>query len=318
MKSKIMTMDKAIKEFVRDGDVVYLGGFIQHEPYAAIHEIIRQRKKGLTVSSCAGMIALDQLIGAGCLDRVITTYTWNPLPKPAHALRRCMEKGIPHEIQMEEYSILSLTLSYFAGALDLPFVATKTLMGSDLAKNPSFLGENKLKIIESPFNGEKVCLVPPLKHDIGIMQVQRADNFGNAQAWGVMGDSKYGINSCSRVIICAEEIVDTEVIKRDPGRTIIPGFKVSAVVEEPWGSHPSYVTGCYDMDWRYFSFYDKATETLDGFENYLKEWVYGVKDRSEYIKKIGKKNLDALKPKPWSGNPVDYGYCAQYQEDYVS
>jgi len=317
MKSKIMTMDKAIKEFVRDGDVVYLGGFIQHEPYPAIHEIIRQRKKGLTGSSCAGMIALDQLIGAGCLDRVITTYTWNPLPKPAHAFRRCLEKGIPHDVKIEEYSILALTLSYFAGALDLPFVATKTLMGSDLAKNSSFLGDNKLKTIESPFNGEKVCLIPPLKHDIGIIQVQRADSIGNAQAWGVMGDSKYGINSCSRVIICAEEIVNTEVIKRDPGRTIIPGFKVSAVVEEPWGSHPSYVTGCYDMDWRYFSFYDKATETLDGFENYLKEWVYDIKDRSEYIKKIDKKNLDVLKPKPWSGNPVDYGYCAQYQEDYL-
>ncbi|MFH1624409.1 MAG: CoA-transferase [Pseudomonadota bacterium] len=318
MKSKIIPMDRAIKEFLSDGDVVYIGGFIQHQPYAAIHEIIRQRKKGLTVSTCAGLIALDLLIGAGCVDKVITTYIWNPLPKPAHAFRRCIEKGIPHEIQMEEYSILSLTLSYFAGALNLPFIATKTLMGSDFTNYSTFLGENKLRIIESPFNGEKVCLIPPLRHDVGIIQVQRADKEGNAQTWGIMGESKYGINSCSKVIICAEEIVDTEVIKRDPGRTIIPGFKVSAVIEEPWGSHPSYVTGYYDIDWRYFSFYDGATETVERFEGYLAEWVYGVKDRKEYIRKMGRKNLDALRPKSWSGKSVDYGYCDKYQEDYLS
>jgi len=317
MKSKIMTMNKAIDEFIKDGDVVYLGGFIQHEPYAAVHEIIRQGKKELTVSKSAGMIALDQVIGAGCASRIITTYVWNPLPRPAHALRRSIEKGIPHRIQIEEYSILSLTLSYFAGALDLPFVASKTLLGSDLMECSGFLGENKLRIIESPFNGEKVCLIPPLKHDVGIIQVQRADSTGNAQAWGLIGDSKYGINSCSKVIICAEEIVDTEVIKKDPNRTIIPGFKVSAVVEEPWGAHPSYVSGYYDMDWRFFSFYDKATETLEGFEDYLKEWVYGVEDRSGYMKKIGKKNIGELRPKPWSGNAVDYGYCHKHQEDYL-
>ena len=180
MKDKRTTMDEAIKQFVDNGDVVYLGGFIQHEPYAAIHEIIRQKKRDLTVSKCAGMIALDQLIGAGCVNKVISTYIWNPLPKPAHALRRCIEKGIPHEIQMEEYSILSLSLSYFAGALDLPFIATKTLMGSDFTRHSSFFGENKFKIIESPFNGEKVCLVPPIKHDVGIIQVQRSDSQGNA------------------------------------------------------------------------------------------------------------------------------------------
>ncbi len=318
MKSKIMTMREAIRAFVNDGDVVYLGGFLQHEPYAAVHEIIRQEKRRLTVTKSAGMIALDQMIGAGCIDKVISTYIWNPLPKPAHALRRCVEKEIPHKIQMEDYSFLSLTLAYFAGALDLPFVATKTLLGSDFTKHSSFLGENKLKIVESPFNGEKVCLIAPLKHDVGIIQVQRVDKEGNAQAWGLMGDSKYGINSCSKVIICAEEIVDTEVIIKDPSRTIIPGFKVNAVVEEPFGAHPSYVSGYYDMDWRYFSFYDKATETLDGFEDYLKEWVHGVKDRSEYMKKIGKKTLEDLKPGPWSGSPVDYGYCGRFQEDYVS
>jgi glutaconate CoA-transferase subunit A len=317
MDSKIITIKEAITDLLHDGEVLYLGGFLQHEPYAAVHEIIRQKKKGLTVSKCAGMIALDQLIGAGCVDKVISTYIWNPLPKPAHALRRCIEKGIPHKIEMEEYSILSLTLAYFAGALDLPFVAAKTLLGSDFPQHSSFLGENKMKIIESPFNGEKVCLIPPLKHDLGIIHVQRADSFGNAQTWGIMGDSKYGINSCSKVIICAEEIVSTEVIKRDPNRTIIPGFKVNAVVKEPWGGHPSYISGYYDIDWRHFSFYDKATQTLDGFENYLREWVYGVKDRNEYINKIGKDKLDELRPKSWNSNPVDYGYCSKFQGDYL-
>ena len=318
MKSKVMSMDKAIREFVDDGDSMYLGGFIQHEPYAAIHEIIRQGKKRLTVSKCAGMIALDHLIGAGCAEKIITTYSWNPLPKPTHAFKRSLEKGIPCKIELEEYSILFLTLSYFAGACDLPFIASKTLMGSDMARHSSFLGENKVKVIESPFNGEKVSLIPPLKHDVGIIQVQRADMEGNTQAWGVMGDSKYGINSCSKIIVCVEEIVDTEVIMRDPTRTIIPGFKVSAVVEEPWGAHPSYVSGYYDIDWRFFSYYGHSTETADGFENYLKEWVHGVKNRSEYMEKIGKKNSDELKIKSWGGSAVDYGYSGKHQEEYLT
>lgn len=306
-KNKVMSMSEAVGRFVHDGDTVYIGGFVQQDPYAAVHEIIRQKKKNLTVSKCAGVTAVDMLAGAGCVGRVISSYVWNPAPRPAHAFKRAVERGIPRPLEVEDYSVLTLSLAYFAGAMDLPFVAAKTPLGSDLVNRRSFIGENKFKVIESPFNGEKVCLVPPLKHDVGIIQIQRADRDGNGQAWGLLGDSKYGINSCAKVILCVEEIVERDVIRKDPNRTIIPGFKVDAVVEEPWGGHPSLVAGYYDIHWDYFLYYDEITKTQAGFERYLNEWVYGVKDRKKYLELIGMEKLEKLRAGRQESGRVNYG-----------
>jgi len=316
MKSlnKILSMADAVDRYVKDGDTVYIGGFISHDPFAAVHEIIRQRKRNLTLSKCGGLITLDQLIGAGCASRVITSYIWNPIPKPAHAFVRTLREDNPGRIEIEEYPILALALSYFAGALDLPYVATKTVMGADFSRYRSFLGEGKLKIETSPFTGEKVCLIPPLKHDVGILQVHRADAQGNAQTWGFLGDSKWGLLSCKKIIICAEEIVAQEVVLRDPQRTLIPGFRVDAVVAEPWGSHPSYLMGCYDLDWLYLALYERETRTADAFGKYLDEWVYGLKDRKEYLEKLGTAKLEGLKVEPWAGEPVSYGFTPFHQE----
>jgi len=309
-----MSMKEAIECFVRDGDTIYLGGFVQHEPYAAVHEMIRQKKKNLTISKCAGLTSIDLLIGAGCVDKLIITYLWNPIPKPAHAFKRAIEQEIPHHIEIEDYTVLTLNLAYFAGALDLPFVAAKTPLGSDLVSHSTSSGNNKYKIIDSPFNGEKVCLVSPLKHDVGIIQIQRADINGNGQAWGILGDSKYGINSCSKVILCVEEIVGEEEIRKDPNRTIIPGFKVNAVVEEPWGGHPLYVTGYYDLDWDYFLYYEESTRTLAGFEKYLEEWVYGVKDWKGYLELLGKERLEKLQADSRLSGRVNYGEYKPWEE----
>jgi len=302
-----MNMQQAIDQFVQDGDTVFLGGLVAFEPYAAAHEIIRQRKKNLVVSKSAGMLILDLLIGAGCVRKVVTSYIWNPAYKPAHAFRRAVEQGIPHRIELEEYSFFTLGLAYFAGALDLPFVATKSLLGTDILQKQLSMSE-KIKVLESPFTGELATVIAPLKHDVGIIHVQRADEEGNAQAWGPLAADRWGIASCSRIIVTAEEIVPSEVIRKDPQRTILPGFRVNAVVEEPWSSHPDYVPGFYDRDWRYFAFYHEATKTLEGFSRYLEEWIYGVKSRKEYLIKIGERRLKELRAKPWQSLPVDYGH----------
>lgn len=311
-KSKIMSMAEAVERFVNNGDSVFFGGFVASDPYAATHEIIRQKKRDLTISKGAGLLVADMLIGAGCARRVISSYIWNHLFKPAHAFRRAVEQGIPLRVEIEEYSLLAFSLACFAGALDLPFIATKSLLGTDILTQKSFLN-NKFKLMDSPFTGEPVAIIAPLKHDVGIIQVQRADEEGNAQAWGPLGQSKWGINSCSRVIVCAEEIVPNEVIRRDPQRTIVPGFKVNAVVEEPWGSYPDYMPGYYDRDWQYFPVYYEATRTEQGFNHYLDEWVYGVKDRKEFLAKIGHARLNELKAEPWQGAPVNYGYCPSFK-----
>ena len=304
---KRMPMDEAIRRFVQDGDSVYIGGFIHGEPYAAIHEIIRQGKRDLTLSCGAATLFADQLIGAGCVRRLITSYCWNPVPDATYAFKRAVERSIPQSIELQEYSFLGLSLAYFAGALDLPFVATKTMLGSGFLDHPGFLGESKVKVVDSPFGDGKVCLIGPLRHDVGIIQLQRADRLGNGQAWGLLGPTKYGLHSCQRVIVCAEEVVDEERILSDPGRTILPGFRTCAVVEEPWGAHPSYVQGYYDRDWRFASQYAKATASLEGFEAYLEEWVLGVKDRREYLKKLGEERLTALKGRPRPSGSVNYG-----------
>jgi glutaconate CoA-transferase subunit A len=297
-EDKLMTMREAIKKYVHDGDTIFIGGFIHNEPFAAIHEIIRQRKRDLTITKSAGTIGIDQMVGAGCVSKLIISYLWNPIgPRPAHAFRRAVEMGIPRSVEVEDYSVLTLTMAYFAGALGLPFMPTRSLMGSDIANKPSFMGEKKLKMMVCPFTGEKLYLIPSITPDVGIIQVQRADKHGNAQVWGLMGDSKYGINACKRVIVCAEEIVDEAVIRADPNKTIIPGFRVNAVVHEPWGAHPSYMQGYYDIDVDHFLKYEEMSRTLDGFENYLKEWVFGVEDRKEYLNKLGPEKLLKLKIK---------------------
>lgn len=305
---KLMPMFEAVDRYVSDGDVLYLGGFIQHEPFAAAHEIIRQGKKDLTVSKCAALLLVDQMIGAGVIKHLITAFIWNPLPSTAHCFVRAFTKEVPHRLEIEEYSILALNLAYFAGSLDLPYLATKTTLGSGFDREQHDSGvKNRLRFEKSPFTGERVCLVPPIKHDVGIIQVQRCDPYGNAQAWGMLGETRYGLQSCEKVIICAEEIVDTDVVTRDPNRTLVPAFRVSAVVEEPWGGHPAPMAGYYDMDWPYNAYYEKETRTEELFQSFLKKWVYGPRDRKDYLKLLGEERLEGLRPERFESDPVSYG-----------
>ncbi len=305
---KLMPMSEAIARFVADGDVLYLGGFIQQEPFAAVHEIIRQGKRDLTVSKCAALMPVDQMIGAGVVRHLITAFTWNPLPTTAHCFVRAVKEEVPHKIEIEEYSILALNLAYFAGALDLPYIATKTMLGSGFDWEQTDSGvKNRLRFETSPFTGERVCLVPPIKHNVGVMQVQRCDPYGNAQAWGMLGEVRYGLQSCERLIICAEEIVDTDVVTRDPNRTLVPAFRVSAVVEEPWGSHPAPMAGYYDMDWPYNAYYEQETCTEELFGDFMNKWVYDTRDRKDYLELLGADRMEALRPERSEADPVSYG-----------
>jgi glutaconate CoA-transferase subunit A len=308
MKDKVLSMKEAVGRCVHDGDVVYMGGFIQHEPFAAAHEMIRQGKRDITLSLCAGLVLADQLIGAGMIRRLITTFTWNPLPAPAHCFVRAVQEGAPRGIELEEYSILALNLAYFAGAMGLPYVAAKTMMGSDFDQERSASGlTNRLKFSESPFTGERVCLIPPLRHDVGIIQVQQCDAEGNSQMWGMLGVSRYGMQSCDRIIVCTEEIVQPDAVMRDPNRTCIPAFRVDAVVEEPWGGHPAPLAGCYDMDWPYYAHYEARTRNPEGYQRFLEKWVYGVENRAEYLRLLGRQRLEKLRPEPFFSDSVSYG-----------
>lgn len=313
MATKLVSIKEAISKYVHEGNVVYIGGLIQGEPYFAAHEIIRQGIKELTISTASGTVWADMLVGAGCVKRMITAYMWNPVPISSHAFRRAVEKGIPQPLELEEYTVFALGIAYFAGAMRLPFVATKTLLGSDMLIEKGFMGDNKFRTIDSPFTGEKVLLVAPVRHDVGIVQVQRSDEEGNAQSWGCQGITTYGMNSCDKLIVCAEEIVPNEVIRKDPNRTFVPAFKVNAVVEAPWGGYPSFMQGYYDRDWEFFPRYFRQTETEEGFKRYLDEWVYNINDQMEYLKKIGKEKMEFLKGKQRYSGMVNYGFYSTFK-----
>ncbi len=310
--SKVMSTSEAVQRFVNDGDFLFIGGYICRPPFAAVHEIIRQKKRELTVTRSNAADDFDMMIGAGCVKRFIATFISLGLYGLARCYRRSMEKGIPHKIELEEYTNLSLPLMLMAGALGMPFVPVKDMVGTDLMKVKSFMGENKYRMIESPFDGSPVMLVPALNPDTAIIHVQQADEDGNAQMWGIGGDCKWGANAAKKVIVSCERIVSRETIGKDPSRTIVPAFKVVAVTEEPFGAHPGYTPGFYDVDFSFGYTYQQASNTEEGFQAFLDEWVFGVKDRVEYtqkyIQKFGYPQFKKLQAKFDYGYPVSYAF----------
>ena len=310
--SKVMSTSEAVQRFVNDGDFLFIGGYVCRPPFAAVHEIIRQKKRELTVTRSNAADDFDMLIGAGCVKRFIATFISLGLYGLARCYRRSIEKGIPHKIELEEYTNLSLPLMLMAGAMGMPFIPVKDMVGTDLMKVKAFMGENKYRMIDSPFDGSPVMLAPALNPDTAIIHVQQADEDGNAQMWGIGGDCKWGANAAKKVIVSCERIVSRETIGKDPSRTIVPAFKVVAVTEEPFGAHPGYTPGFYDVDFSFGYTYQQASNTVEGFQAFLDEWVFGVKDRVEstqkYIQKFGYPQFKKLQAKFDSGYPVSYAY----------
>jgi glutaconate CoA-transferase subunit A len=241
--SKLTTMADAIGRLVGDGDAIVIEGFTHLICFAAGHEIIRQRKRDLVACRLTPDLVYDQMVGAGCVRKLVFSWAGNPGAGPLYALRRAVEEGIPNRVEIEEYSHFGMVARLAAGAARLPFYPMRNYQGSDLPRvNP------KIRTVLCPFTGEELAAVPALEPDVAIVHVQRADDQGNAQIWGLLGVQKEAAFASRRVIVVAEEIVDERVIRSDPNRTLIPGVIVSAVVHEPFGCHPSYAQGFYDRD----------------------------------------------------------------------
>ena len=310
--SKVTTMKAAIEEHVHDGDFLFIGGYICRTPFSAIHEIIRQRRKDLTITRSNAADDFDMMIGAGVVKRFISTFLSLGFYGLGRCYRRSLEKGIPHRIEVEEYTNLSLPMMLMAGSMGMPFVPVRDMVGTDLMKVKSFMGDGKYKLIDSPFDGTPTLLVPALRPDLGIIHVQQADENGNAQAWGIGGDCQVGANASRKVIVSCERIVSRETIGKDPSRTLVPDFKVVAVVEEPFGAHPGYTPGFYDVDFHFGSLYQQASNTHEGFEQFLQEWVYDVEDRTQYtqkyIERFGMAAFRSLHAAFDYGYPVSYAY----------
>jgi len=303
--NKLMTMRDAVAQFVPDGSSVVMGTALESLiPFSAGHEIIRQHKRDLTLVGPISDMLFDQLIGAGCVTKIIAAWVGNVSAGLAHNYRRACEQGIPHRIEVIDHSNFTISLALLAGGLGAPYIPTYSLLGSDLLKtNPTF------KETASPFDGKTTLLVPALNPDVTILHVQRSDEEGNAHCWGNLGISEEAALASQRIIIVAEEIVPREIIVSDPNRVIAPSFKVCAVVHEPGGAHPSSVQGYYNRDHEFYHEYHRATRTLEGMGVWVNEWVMGVKNRAEYFQKLGEERWRNLQLKNHrNAAPVDYGY----------
>jgi glutaconate CoA-transferase, subunit A len=302
MAYKLMSMQEAIGRFINDGDTIVIEGFTHLICFAAGHEIIRQKKRNLTVCRLTPDLIYEQLIGAGCVNKLVFSWAGNPGAGPLYALRRAVEEEVPHPIELDEYSHFGMVARFTAGAAKLPFFPLRNYMGSDLPQ----VNDN-IRKVQCPYTGESLATVPALNPDTTIVHAQRADASGDTQIWGLMGVQKEAAFAAKNVIVVAEEIVEEKVIRSDPNRTLIPGFIVSAVVHEPWGCHPSFAQGYYDRDNDFYVNWRNTSKDIKKFNAYLDEWVFGTKNRAEYVAKMGE-SLNKLKAKAMYCEPVNYGY----------
>jgi glutaconate CoA-transferase subunit A len=297
--TKLIPLSEAVSQFVHDGDTVYAAGFTHLIPFAAGHEIIRQRRRDLTLARATPDLIYDQMVAAGCARKVIFSYMGNPGVGSLRIVRTELEAG---RLEWEEYSHFGMISRLQAGAAGLPFMPMNQTGAVDLERvNPL------IKRVTDPYSGREVIVVPALNPDVAIVHVQRSDKDGNAHLWGIVGEQKEVAFASKHVILTAEEIVDEAVIRSDPNRTLIPGFIVSVVCHVPGAAHPSYAQGYYDRDNDFYLKWDKISENAETVKAYLDEWVYGVKDRLEYWQRLGTETHERLKVKARYSDKINYG-----------
>jgi len=297
--SKLCSLKEAVADFVKDGDLIYAAGFTHLIPFAVGHEIIRQGRHDLTLARATPDLIYDQMVAAGCARKVIFSYLGNPGVGSLRIVRSAIEAG---ELEWEEYSHYSMITRLTAGASGLPFMPMNLTAATDLEKvNPNF------RRVTDPFTGKEVMVVPPLNPDVALVHVQRADKFGNAQIWGILGEQKEAAFAAKKVILTAEEIVEEAVIRSDPNRTLIPGLIVDAVCHVPYCAHPSYTQGYYDRDNTFYLQWDEISKTTEGVLQWLQEFVYDLQYHAQYWQKLGEETHQRLKVKEKFSSPINYG-----------
>jgi glutaconate CoA-transferase subunit A len=291
-----MSMAEAIESFLPDGSTVALGVALEPLiPFAAGHEIIRQRRDDLNLVGPISDSLFDQLIGAGCVRRVTAAWVGNVSEGLGHCYRRACEQAIPRTLEVRDHSNFSISLALWAAAWSVPYLPTRTLLGSDILRtNPdlSLVGE--------------IAHVDAVRPDAAIVHVQRADEEGRAHAWGPLGITEEAGLAADRVIVSCEELVDAEVTLSDPNRILFPETKVVAVVHEPGGAHPSPVQGYFKRDHAFYRDYAEHSRSREGFEAWLHEWVLDVPDRATYLQRI---DVESLRVKEHRASaPADFGF----------
>ncbi len=286
LKDKLMSEREAVERFVHDGDYIgfELYGTVRC-PMSLAREIVRQGKKNLRLAG-QGLNEVDLLVAAGLVEKMDITYVGYEVHGLSNILRRAAEGG---KLKLVEWSNAAMAWRFKAAAMGVPFLPVRSMLGSDT------LRYSAAKVARCPYTGLKLTLLPALILDVGIIHVHRADRYGNCQIDGISGFALEMARASKRLIISAEEIIDTEEIRRYPERTVIPYFLVDAVVHAPFGSHPGDMAYMYDRDEEHLREFLEATKTEEGTQQYLEKYVYGVKDHQEYLELIGQARLEELR-----------------------
>jgi len=299
---KLTSLADAVAKWVPDACSVALCTSLESLiPFAAGHEIIRQRKRDLTLIGPISDILFDQIIGGGCVGKVEAAWVGNVITGSAYRFRQAVECGA---VEMVDHSNLTLAMGLKAGALGVPYLPVRTALGSDLVSR----GRHFAKIA-CPFSGQPLCAVKAICPDAAIVHVQRCDADGNAHAWGNLGVARDALMASRRVILTCEEVVPPEIIKSDPNRVIVPAFAVDAVVHVPWGAHPSPVPGYYNRDHQAYLEYRDDSRTEAGFAAWRRCWIDAVRTVDDYRRKVGPERLKTLAlTRHDFAESVDYGY----------
>jgi len=297
-----MSLRDAVATLIGDGDLVAIEGFGHLVPVAAAHEVIRQNRRGLTLARMSCDVIVDQLLAAGCVSTLISSFVGNSSAGSLHELRRRIERADPEPLHLDEYSHGGMVARYTAGASNLPFAPILSYRGSDLTSvNP------RIKTVDDPYGSGQIHVVPALRPDVSIVHAQRADRHGNIQAWGILGIQTEAAFAAERLIVTVEEFVPDSVIRADPNRTIIPAHIVDAVVEVPWGAYPHSVQGYYDRD----DTFSRAWSLLARDQRATLDWiathVRGTHSHAEHLESLGSPHVGRLGVIDRFSLPVNYG-----------
>ncbi|MGD9525286.1 CoA transferase subunit A [Pseudonocardia sp.] len=258
----ILPLPRAVAELVRDGDTVACEGFTHLIPFAAAHEIIRQRRRGLTLVRMTPDLVYDQMIGAGCASRLVFSWGGNPGVGSLHRMRDALAHGWPEPLEIEEHSHAGMANRYVAGASGLPFAVLRGYAGTDLPEHTP-----TISTVTCPFTGERLAAVAALNPDVTIVHAQQADRAGNVQLWGITGVQKEAVLAAERALVTVEEVV--EELEPRPGAVILPSWTVSAVSPAPRGAAPSYALDYYDRDNAAYREWDAISRDRDRFCRWL-------------------------------------------------
>jgi glutaconate CoA-transferase subunit A len=267
--AEIVTLADAIAATVHDGDTVAMEGFTHLIPHAAGHEVIRQRRRDLTLVRMTPDIIYDQLIGAGCARKLVFGWAGNPGVGSLHRFRDAVENAWPHSLELEEHSHAGMANRFVAGASGLPFAIMRGYRGTSLPAYTSGVAD-----IVCPFTGETLTAVSALRPDVAVIHAQRADRHGNVQYWGISGVQKEAVLASARSVVTVEEIVDT--LPPQPGAVVLPSWAVGYVAAAPGGAHPSYSLGYSERDNDFYKAWDEISRDRQRFAAWLDEHIYGA------------------------------------------